>query len=45
MMMIKDLTSRWSEPAAGAKFSFEMIKTVPVEAKLGDAAGRSSCSR
>jgi hypothetical protein len=42
---LKGLTKRWSEPAADARFSFQMIKTVPVEAQLGDAAGRSACFR
>ena len=43
--MPDDLTKRWSEPAAGVTFSFRMIKTVQVQAKVGDAAGRSAYSR
>jgi len=39
------LTKRWSEPAAGARFNPQMVKSVELEAKLGDAAGHSACSR
>ena len=39
------LTKRWSEPPPAVRIHFEMIKTVSVEAKLGDGGGRSACSR
>jgi hypothetical protein len=44
-MAQKHLTKRWSEPPPGVKLTFQMIKTVSVETKLGDGGGRSAWSR
>jgi hypothetical protein len=39
------LTKRWSEPPPGAKFIFQMTKTLSVEAALAFGGGRSVFSR
>jgi len=44
-MFFTTVFPRPNEPPPGVHFTFEMIKTVSVEAALALSGGRSSCSR